>query len=225
MLGRRGRSPQLLLRRQRTVMARLPWTTRTTTTTTTRLEEFKTLTRTFSLERNDEEYDGTVGSKFKVGDQIQIEVVSFGPLGASVEVISQSHDPDDLIPDTEPALARGLILQKEIHYFRQARNNVDVVQGEILPAYVERIREDGRLDIGLRAFGGKAKAGQVAAMILDRLEWADGGILQIGDKSSPAEINAEFPGVSKGTFKKAVSALYKQGKVKPGAFSIEPMNP
>jgi predicted RNA-binding protein (virulence factor B family) len=138
-----------------------------------------------------------------------------------VDVIADSHNPDDIIPETEPALAQGLILQREIRYFREARGNVDVVRGEILPAYVERVREDdGKLDIGLRAFGGKAKAEQVSTTILDRLDWAPGGTLDVGDKSTPQEIAKEFPGVSKGTFKKAVAALYKQGKVQPGPYSI-----
>jgi hypothetical protein len=158
---------------------------------------------------------------FQPGDKIQVEVISFGPMGASVEIIAASHDPDDLIPEDEPPLALGLILQKEIQYFRQARDNVDVVRGEVLPAYVERVREEtNRVDVGLRAFGGKAKAEEVSKMILDRLEYSSGGILQIGDKSHPEDINAEFPGVSKSTFKRAVSALYKQGIVLPSAGSI-----
>jgi hypothetical protein len=158
---------------------------------------------------------------FQPGDKIQVEVISFGPMGASVEIIAASHDPDDLIPEDEPPLALGLILQKEIQYFRQARDNVDVVRGEVLPAYVERVREEtNRVDVGLRAYGGKAKAEEVSKMILDRLEYSSGGILMIGDKSHPEDINAEFPGVSKSTFKRAVSALYKQGVVLPSASTI-----
>jgi hypothetical protein len=158
---------------------------------------------------------------FQPGDKIQVEVISFGPMGASVEIIATSHDPDDLISEDEPPLASGLILQKEIQYFRQARDNVDVVRGEVLPAYVERVREESnRVDVGLRAYGGKAKAEEVSKMILDRLEYSSGGILMIGDKSHPEDINAEFPGVSKSTFKRAVSALYKQGAVLPSASTI-----
>jgi hypothetical protein len=158
---------------------------------------------------------------FQPGDKIQVEVISFGPMGASVEIIATSHDPDDLIPEDEPPLALGLILQKEIQYFRQARDNVDVVRGEVLPAYVERVREEtNRIDVALRAFGGKAKAEEVSKMILERLEYSSGGMLMIGDKSHPEDINAEFPGVSKATFKRAVSALYKQGIVLPSASTI-----
>jgi len=138
-----------------------------------------------------------------------------------VEIVADSHDADSVIPETEPPLGEGLIFQKEIHYFRQARNNVDVVRGEILPAYVERVREEtGRIDTALRVFGGKAKAQEVADKIMQRLEEEPTGSLPIGDKSSPGEIAAEFPGVSKSAFKKAVSALYKQQKVQPSPNSI-----
>jgi hypothetical protein len=156
--------------------------------------------------------------EFTPGDKIQIEIISFGPLGASVEIIGTSHDPDDLIPEDEPPLALGLILQKEIQFFRAARNNIDVVRGEVLPAYVEKVRDDQRVDVGLRAFGGRAKADIVSTMIMDRLDLI--GTLAVGDKSHPDDINAEFPGVSKSSFKRAVSALYKEGKVLPSPHSV-----
>jgi CvfB-like winged helix domain len=155
---------------------------------------------------------------FQRGDSILIEVMSFGPLGASVQVVGLSHSPNALITDDEDALGRGLILQKEIHYFRQARENVDIVNGEVLPAYVERVRDNGRLDISLRPPGGKQKAEDIGKLILERLQ--DDGTLQLGDKSCPRDIEREFPGVSKLTFKKAVSALYKKGLVQPSADSI-----
>lgn len=157
---------------------------------------------------------------FKSGDKIQVEVISFGPLGASVEVIGCGHGEEDLISEDQPALGQGLILQKEISFFRQGRQNVDVVRGEVLPAYVERVRENGRIDISLRAFGGKAKADEVSQQILNRLESASGGILEVGDKSPPEVVAREFPGVSKSSFKRAVANLYKAGKVKPGPDSI-----
>ena len=96
-----------------------------------------------------------------------------------------------------------------------------MVRGEILPAYVERIRENGRIDISLRAFGGKAKAQDLGDTIWQALQNPEsGGEILVGDKSTPAEINAVFPGTSKGAFKKAVAKLYKEGKVQPGPHSI-----
>ena len=148
------------------------------------------------------EFGGDI--RFRPGDKIQVEVVNFGPLGASVEVIGLGHgDSVPLLPaDAPEAYAYGLILQEEIAYFRRARNNIDVVRGEILPAFVQQVRpEDGKLNISLRNYGGKAKSLDAGTQILERLQEA-GGRLAIGEKSSPQEINDEFPGVSKSVFKK-----------------------
>lgn len=168
--------------------------------------------------------------KFRRGDQIQVEVISFGPLGASVDVIAhKSHDPADCISPDEPALGRGMILQREINYFRRGRGGVDIVKYETLPAYVENVREqtfedcnaiEVRLDVSLRPVGGKAKAEDLGEQILRKLQEADDGVLEIGDKSSPEEINEIFPGASKSAFKKGIAALYKRGLVKPGPSSV-----
>jgi hypothetical protein len=157
---------------------------------------------------------------FQPGDAIQVEVMSFGPLGASVDIIADSHRETSIIQETEPPLGQGLILQREIRYFRESRNNVDVVRGEVLPGYVEFVRDDGKVNISLRAFGQKAKADEVVTMILDRLELSPRGALNVGDKSSPEEIAMEFPGISKASFKRAVAGLYKQGKVVPGTHTV-----
>jgi predicted RNA-binding protein (virulence factor B family) len=158
---------------------------------------------------------------FRAGDKIQVEVVSFGPLGASVEVIGLGHGDDaDLLSADEEPYGTGLILQKEIAYFRQSRNSVDVVRGEVVPAYIQNVREDGKIDVGLRVYGGKAKSQEVGSVIMERLNGTTGGSLPIGDKSSPEEISKEFPGVSKSAFKNAVGSLYKKGLIQPLPNSI-----
>lgn len=157
---------------------------------------------------------------FRRYDKIQVEVVRFGKLGASVEVIGLGHKEEDCIGEEEPALGLGLILQREIQYFRSGRGGLDVIVGEVLPAYVERVRDDGRLDISLRDPGGKGKADTIGSAIMAKLREAENGTLDIGDKSTPDEINSVFPGTSKGAFKKAVAALYKKGLVQPGKNTI-----
>lgn len=160
---------------------------------------------------------------FSQGTPIVVEVLSFGPLGASVHVIGLSHNPESILPENEPPLATGLILQKEIQYYRQSRGNVDVVLGEVLPAYVERVRDtEGvvpKLDICLRVVGGRAKTEEASVRILERLEEL-GGELPIGDMSPPEAIAREFPGMSKNTFKRTVGTLFDQKKVWPSANSI-----
>lgn len=93
------------------------------------------------------------------------------------------------------------------------------MRGEILPGYVEKVRPDGKLDIGLRPFGGRSKAKQLADVIFETLQ--DQGKIDLGDKSDPRDIDAMFPGSSKAAFKKAVGKLYSEGKIKPGPHSIE----
>eukprot|EP01083_Nonionella_stella_P026578 73197_1 len=111
---------------------------------------------------SDSRYQGSQSGqplRFRKGDPIQVEVVRFGPLGASVEIIAhKSHEEKDLIPEGEEPMGYGLILQREIGYFRSSRRGVDVVCGEILPAYVDWVRDDGKVDITLRKPGGKGKA-------------------------------------------------------------------
>lgn len=159
--------------------------------------------------------------RFRKGDLIQVEVVKFGRLGASVEIIAHnSHYEKDLIPEEEEPLGYGLILQREIGYFRASRGGLDVVKGEILPAYVEWVRDDGKVDIALRKPGGKGKAEDLGEIILDKLKQS-GGDIPVGDKSSPETINELFPGSSKASFKRAVAALYKKGLVQPAPFSTK----
>ena len=118
----------------------------------------------------------------------------------------------------EEPLATGLILQREIQYFRAARDGIDVVLGEILCAYVERVRHEdgGKLDISLRVPGGKGKADDLAKIVMEKLQASRNKVLDIGDKSSPEDINRLLPGTSKASFKRAVASLYKQGLVEPG---------
>lgn len=181
----------------------------------------------------DKEYSQPI---FKRHDLVLVEVIYFGPLGASVDVVAHNtHNLSDCISQNEPALGRGMILQREIDYYRRSREGVDVVKYEILPAYVENVREvvvvaddDGgetsveeRLDISLRPPGGKAKALDLGEQILEKLAVVK--VINVGDKSSPEEINHVFPGASKSAFKKAVSGLYRRELVNPGDYSISLM--
>lgn len=171
--------------------------------------------RMFSTQHDQDEPE-----KFRRGMNVIIEVMSFGPMGASVDVVATSHDHNDVIQESEKAIGVGLISQQEIRYFRASRNGLDVALGEILKAYVTDVRDDGKLAIGLRPFGGKGKATELGAMIMERLE-SDGNV-PVGDKSQPNEIEKLFPGASKSAFKKAVAALYKEQKVMPGPYSVSP---
>ena len=184
-----------------------------------------------AMQQSADDDDDAFMPEFTKGDQIMVEVIYFGPLGASVDVVShKSHNTLDCITQDEPALGRGMILQKELDYFRRGRGGVDIVKYEILPAWVEKVREDEfqdedgeselRLDVSLRPVGMRNKAEQLAELVLQKLKDSPDGVLTVGDKSSPAEIGEVFPGASKNAFKQAVSKLYASGLVTPSPKSV-----
>ena len=148
--------------------------------------------------------DAVFNSSYTRGQKIRIEVIQFGPLGASVEIVGGT--------------ARGLVLQSEIAMLRNKRGGEDVILEEKLDGFVERVREDGRIDVALRPVG-KTRAMELRALVLDAIEGSPSGEIPVGDKSRPSEVAAYFHGISKREFKNTVGALYKEGLVKPGLFS------
>ncbi|ART79631.1 CvfB family protein [Oceanisphaera avium] len=78
--------------------------------------------------------------------------------------------------------------------------------------YIKQVRDDGKLDLSLiKPQVGKQDIDATALMILDKLSRA-GGHMAVNDKTDPDTIFRLF-GTSKGTFKKAIGGLYKQGKI------------
>ncbi len=82
--------------------------------------------------------------------------------------------------------------------------------GKTLKGFIKQIREDGKIDLALQKVG-VAKMDDLSSKILDQLE-KKGGFLPLNDKSSPEAIFAAFR-TSKGTYKKTIGGLYKQGKI------------
>ena len=85
-----------------------------------------------------------------------------------------------------------------------------VTIGREIRGFIKQVREDGKLDLTLNQ-PGKAGTETAAQKIMTRLQ-KQGGFLPVGDKSSPEVIYQLFA-MSKGTFKKAIGALYKQGDI------------
>ncbi|NVD06622.1 GntR family transcriptional regulator [Vibrio sp. JPW-9-11-11] len=82
--------------------------------------------------------------------------------------------------------------------------------GKRLKGYIKNIREDGKIDLSLQKIG-VGKMDDLSQKVMDLLE-KKGGFLPLNDKSSPEAIFAAFR-TSKGTFKKTIGGLYKQGKI------------
>ncbi|ELB1138495.1 GntR family transcriptional regulator [Vibrio parahaemolyticus] len=82
--------------------------------------------------------------------------------------------------------------------------------GKKLKGYIKQVREDGKIDLSLQKVG-VAKMDDLSSKIIDLLE-KKGGFLHLNDKSSPEAIFDAFR-TSKGTYKKTIGGLYKQGKI------------
>lgn len=94
-----------------------------------------------------------------------------------------------------------------------------VRKGQSMDGYINRIRNDGKIDLILKKPGySKNKIDATAEDILAKLTENDGHLL-LSDKSPPEAIQAIF-GVSKKVFKQALGALYKQRRVELDGKSI-----
>ncbi|WP_086984376.1 CvfB family protein [Vibrio aphrogenes] len=83
--------------------------------------------------------------------------------------------------------------------------------GKRLKGYIKGIREDGRINLSLQKVG-VAKMDDLSEKVMHVLE-TKGGFLPLSDKSTPEAIFTVFR-TSKGTFKKTIGGLYKQGKIR-----------
>ncbi|MCL9783124.1 S1-like domain-containing RNA-binding protein [Vibrio sp. S4M6] len=82
--------------------------------------------------------------------------------------------------------------------------------GKRLKGYIKTVREDGKIDLSLQKLG-VARLDDLSSKIIEQLE-KQGGFLPLNDKSTPDAIFSAFR-TSKGTFKKTIGGLYKQGKI------------
>ncbi len=119
------------------------------------------------------------------GREVKLLVWSFNDLGAQV-VVDDHHS--------------GLIYSAEVP------RNLRV--GDALQGYVQRLRDDGKIDISLRKLG-MAAGFDAQTMILEALRARDDGFLPLHDKSPPADIAHHFD-LSKRVFKAAIGGLFRR---------------
>jgi predicted RNA-binding protein (virulence factor B family) len=101
-----------------------------------------------------------------------------------------------------------LLYSNELH--RRVR------KGQVVEGYIQRIRDDGKIDLTLNQPGFSASKIDAVARAIENNLHANSGFLALNDKSPPPDIYAAL-GVSKKVFKQAVGALYKARKI-----TIEP---
>ncbi|WP_150305653.1 CvfB family protein [Pseudomonas saliphila] len=125
--------------------------------------------------------------RYNPGDAVELLVVSPTDLGYKA-IINDSH--------------WGLIHKNEVFKFLRS--------GMREKGYIKEIRADGKISLSLQPVGSDA-GDQLQQQILAQLD-AQQGVLALSDKSPPEAISKAF-GVSKGSFKKAIGGLMKQGLI------------
>lgn len=125
---------------------------------------------------------------------------------------------DLLIASESPIGYRAIINSR--HWGMIYKNQIfsDVRVGDSLEGYVRRITEDNRIDLSLRREGYDGVA--ASAETLYSLLRNNGGVLSVGDDSSPEEVHAVTQ-MSKKVFKRAVGMLLKRGDIVAGGHQIK----
>lgn len=83
--------------------------------------------------------------------------------------------------------------------------------GANITGYVRKVRDDGKIDLGLDAAGYR-RVLPLKLQIINALK-EGGGKLELDDDSSPEAVRRKF-GVSKKAFKQALGALYKSRRIR-----------
>ncbi|WP_339897815.1 S1-like domain-containing RNA-binding protein [uncultured Gilvimarinus sp.] len=124
------------------------------------------------------------GRQLSVGDKVELLICGKSDMGFKA-VINQRY--------------LGLVFRDDA--FKPLR------YGQQTDGYIKGVRSDGKIDLSLQPLGDKGRD-RLQQKILDHLKQA-GGRSPLNDRADPAEIVKQF-GVSKGAYKKALGALYKQ---------------
>jgi predicted RNA-binding protein (virulence factor B family) len=149
------------------------------------------ITATARLDR----YLDKAAVNYSVGQEVKLLVVEESDLGFKA-IINNQH--------------WGLIHKNEVFKFLRS--------GKQEVGYIKELRADGKIALSLQPIGAQA-AGSLNDKILAKLR-DNQGTLAVNDKSDP-QVIADLFGVSKGNFKKAIGALYKNGDIVIHADRIE----
>ena len=125
---------------------------------------------------------------------------------------------DLLIASESPIGYRAIINSR--HWGMVYKNQIfqQVKVGDRLEGYVRRITEDNRIDLSLRREGYDGVAASAETLFV--LLRDNGGVLPVGDDSSPEEVHAATQ-MSKKVFKRAVGMLLKRGDIVAEAHQIK----
>ena len=93
----------------------------------------------------------------------------------------------------------------------------DLQPGDNKRGFIKKIREENKIDLSLQVIGFKHILDLKESIILDLKE--NGGVLKLGDKSSPDEIYNRLK-ISKKAFKKTIGSLYKERLIEISDFEV-----
>jgi predicted RNA-binding protein (virulence factor B family) len=125
--------------------------------------------------------------EYNIGEEVEILISNITDIGYKA-IINNQH--------------WGILYQNEV--FKTLH------KGQLLKAYIKKIREDEKIDLSL-AKPGYDKVLDIKDLILKKLK-EQGGFIAITDKSPAEDIYSLF-GVSKKTYKQAIGALYKSRNI------------
>ncbi len=143
-------------------------------------------------------YLSELGHYFKTGQAVELMIYGRSELGYKA-VIGQTH--------------LGQLYENEVFQTLQL--------GQQLTGYIKQVRQDMKIDLSLQEPGAAhVISDELAQRIIAHLQ-AQGGSSTFTDKTAADKIYQEFQ-VSKGQFKRALGALYKQRRIKlaPGKTSL-----
>ncbi|MBC8052378.1 MAG: RNA-binding protein [Sphingobacteriaceae bacterium] len=132
---------------------------------------------------------------FEVGDEVELYIADPGDLGYNAIVNKKFA---------------GLLYHNELY---EHLNHGDIRKG-----YIKKVREENKIDLSLNPIGYTHILDSKEA-ILAKLE-ENGGILDLGDKSSPTEVYKRLK-ISKKAFKKTIGGLYKDRLIEISDFEIK----
>lgn len=123
----------------------------------------------------------------------------------------QAGDQVEVIITREMEIGYRVIVDQTYHGMLYKTETFQPIQiGDTVAAYVKKVRPDGRIDLSLRALGYQKISKEAESLL--QLMRKNGGVLPFGDKSDPAVIK-ESLGMSKKTFKTAISSLYRDKQI------------
>ncbi|WP_369048733.1 DNA-binding protein [Tenacibaculum sp. UWU-22] len=123
----------------------------------------------------------------------------------------QEGDKVDLIIGQETALGYTVLINETLEGLLY-KNEIfeDIEEGVKTIGYIKKLREDGKIDVSLRAQGFKNVIDTDVDKVLKKLQ--EKGFLLLTDKSTPEAIKFHLQ-ISKKAFKRAIGNLYKQQKI------------